>query len=307
MHILSDREVDSNSKRILITGASGFTGLHACTHFSNIGYSVYGIVRKYSELSQKNVQLLPCDLTNSKYIKRVVETIKPDFVLHLAGQNAVQVSWAEPLKDFEANVVCTTNLIDAIRTGSDNCRTVVVGSILQSNPSDPASFQHPYGLSKTVQTLLSEAYASIFELDVLIAKPSNLIGPGHSTGVCSILAKKVALMEKGQEEKRLFVNNLLAERDFLDVRDVVRAYEFLFSKGETRSVYEITSGKLRSLSEIINLLKGMSTVNFDIDYEIEKQELISTINPIATKALGWAPLIPFEQSMLDILNFQRRN
>lgn len=303
--LMSNLNKTQHEKRILITGANGFTGFHACDYFAHAGYKVYALVRNSYKFPHKYIKTVLCNLMDKQTLNNVVASVKPDFVLHLAGQNAVQESWSSPVNTIESNVIGTLYLLDAIRTGVNNCRTIIVGSILQSNPLNPSSFQHPYGLSKTMQTVLAEAYAFIYDLDVLIVKPSNLIGPGNSAGVCSQLAQKVALMEKGKEEKRLIVNNLLAKRDFLDVRDAVKAYEILFSKGSIRGVYEITSGKTKSIGDITDQLNSMAKVDFKIESQINQQESISTFNPSALKTLGWAPSISFKQSMFDILNFQR--
>ncbi|CAM5220447.1 UDP-glucose 4-epimerase OS=Ureibacillus acetophenoni OX=614649 GN=SAMN05877842_104142 PE=4 SV=1 [Ureibacillus acetophenoni] len=210
-------DVTSKKKRILITGANGFTGRHACAFFADLGYMVYALVRKPATFPHNNIQIILCDLEDKESIKNVIESTQPHFVLHLAGQNSVPASWSNPIDTLRVNIMCTSYLFNAIRTKNKDCRTVVAGSILQSNPSNISAFQHPYGLSKTIQSILSEVYASLYNLDVLIAKPSNLIGPGHSAGVCSILAQKIALMEQGKEEKKIVIDNLLAQRDFLDV------------------------------------------------------------------------------------------
>ncbi|WP_449443996.1 NAD-dependent epimerase/dehydratase family protein [Ureibacillus acetophenoni] len=153
--------------------------------------------------------------------------------------------------------------------------------------------------------MLSEVYASLYNLDVLIAKPSNLIGPGHSAGVCSILAQKIALMEQGKEEKKIVIDNLLAQRDFLDVRDAIKGYEILFLKGKSREVYDLKTGNLRNIREVVEHLKLLAKVDFEVNTLYEKKETIPLINSNHLKSLGWRPLIPFEQSMKDILDFQR--
>lgn len=306
MHTTRPHKTEQRS--ILITGANGFTGLHACHYFANAGYTVYALVRTPSKIPpHKNINERLCDLNDKQSIKKILHMIKPHFILHLAGQNSVPTSWSDPINTFESNVMCTAYLLDAIRTESNDSKTIIVGSVLQSNLSFPSSFQHPYALSKTIQTGLSGAYGSLFELDVIIANPSNLIGPGHSTGVCSLLAQKVARMEKGQEEKKLVVHNLLAKRNFLDVRDAVKAYGLLFSKGKTGEVYEIASEKMRSIGEITDILKQISTIDFEVHSLTEQQEITPMIYATAIKELGWAPAVPFDQSILEILNFQRKN
>lgn len=307
MKEVTNPKEENSPQSILITGANGFTGQHACTYFATAGYTVYAVVRKPTTFSHENIQMVLCDLSDWESIQTVIQTTQPNFALHLAGQNAVQVSWENPIDTLVANVMYTAYLLDAIRTQTNKCRTVIAGSILQSNPAVPSSFLHPYSLSKTMQALYAEVYATLFELDVIIAKPSNLIGPGHSTGVCSILANKVAKMERGKEEKIIAVHNLLVERDFLDVRDAVKAYETLLLKGKSKKIYEINSGKTRSLNDIIHLFKQLATVDFEVKAELEQREKLIEINSLPLKKLGWEPKILFEQSLADILQYQRNS
>ena len=234
MPIINDSNQTESIKpprRILITGANGFTGKHACTYFANDGYTVYAMVRTPIEFSHENIKLVLCDLSNREALQTAIQTIQPQFILHLAGQNAVQESWANPIDTLQTNVLYTAYLLEAIRAETTTkCRTIIAGSMLQSNPAEPSTFEHPYSLSKTMQSLYGEVYGNLFDLDVIIAKPTNLIGPGYSNGICSILAKKVAKMEQGIEKKSIVIHNLLAERDFLDVRDAITAYNILFMK-----------------------------------------------------------------------------
>lgn len=172
-----------------------------------------------------------CDLINGDDVYNLIKRTKPKYLLHLAGQSHVGESWSEPVSTLEANSMSTAYLIDAIRKESPDCKIVIVGSALQIDPSSISSIPHPYSLSKTIQVLIAQSWAFLYNMNIIIAKPSNLIGPGVSNGVCSIFAKKIAEMEKKGMEKVLEVENLEVQRDFLDVRDAVRAYDLLLTRG----------------------------------------------------------------------------
>ena len=306
MHIIkSNNDIDDTPLRIIITGANGFTGRHACTYFATNGYNVFAIVRTPTTFEHERIQTVLCDLTDKASLQTTIQTIQPHFILHLAGQNAVQVSWERPIDTFVTNVMCTAYLLDAVRLQGSPCKTIIAGSILQANPADPTTFEHPYSLSKTMQALYSEVFSLLFEMNVIIAKPSNLIGPGKSAGICSILANKVVKMEQGKEPSEIVVHNLLAARDFLDVRDVVRAYEVLLLKGKVNTVYEITSGTTRHIQEVIEIYKRISIIDFQIKSEITQPETIREFDTIPMKLLGWSPSISFEQSLHDILQYAR--
>jgi GDP-4-dehydro-6-deoxy-D-mannose reductase len=292
--------------KLLITGASGFTGQHACKHFLKAGFDVTAVIRN-NTFANKQVQKEWCDLTKKDEIKKIVKKVKPHYLLHLAGQNHVGQSWIDPISSLEANAMSTAYLIDVLRQENPACKILVAGSALQFNPTHMSSLIHPYSLSKTLQVLIAQSWAVLFNMHIVIAKPSNLIGPGFSNGVCSLFAQKIADMEENKAEKVIEVKNPNAHRDFIDVRDAVTAYETLLMKGESGEIYEIASGKSRSLEEIINGFKSITTVEFEVTSQlINHLEQPADILPIKLMKLGWKPAISFESSLKDILNFYRR-
>jgi GDP-4-dehydro-6-deoxy-D-mannose reductase len=293
--------------KLLITGASGFTGQHACEHFLKSGFDVYAVFRNNFPTNKK-IHKKCCNLTNKNDVKNLITNIKPEYLLHLAGQNHVGQSWLDPVSSLEANSFSTAYLIDALRQENPSCKILIVGSALQFNPTDLSTLTHPYSLSKTIQVLIAQSWAVLYNMQIVIAKPSNLIGPGFSNGVCSILAQKIVKIEENNSEKILEVNDINAHRDFIDVRDAVRAYETLLLKGEPGEIYEIASGTSRSLLEMINGFKFITTVNFELKSKLNTPiEQRVEIIPVKLMELGWKPAISFQTSLNDILNFYRRN
>ena len=291
--------------KLLITGATGFTGIHACRHFQKAGYEVIGVSRHPSKIVSEQARFESCDLTNKNELTDLIQKYKPDRVLHLAGQNHVPSSWANPISSLEINTMSTANLLEAIRQQTPICKVLVVGSALQFDVNDITTLNNPYSLSKTLQVLVAQSWEILYEMNIVIAKPSNLIGPGNSNGVCSLLARKVAEMELLGAEKVLKVNNLLAQRDFLDVRDAVCGYEILFNKGQTGSIHDMTSGLPRYLKEITSSLQAISSVDFKVESVEDKLE--ETVSKLSSDLLleNMPAFIRFEKSMEDILNYQR--
>jgi GDP-4-dehydro-6-deoxy-D-mannose reductase len=292
-------------KKILITGASGFTGFHACKYFSDSGYKVTGLVNS-NKMKKSNISLYKCDLLKLKQLESIMEKIKPDYVLHLAGENNVSTSWENPLQSFHVNVIGTLNLLESVRKYAPVSRVLIVGSVIDFNPCDGLLPNHPYGVTKYLQSVLSQCWGELFNIHVLLAKPSNLIGPGQSSGVSSIFAKKIAAMENKQEMGKLDIENIHVQRDFLDVRDAVVAYEFLLNKGDVQQIYAIGSGVSRSLVDVVNtlLLFSEARVEYHTDPRGEPQDpFVVDISNIT--ALGWLPHISFEQSMKDTLDYYR--
>ncbi len=292
-------------KKILITGASGFTGLHACKHFSDSGYKVIGLVNS-NKTKGDNIPIYKCDLMEQKQLDIIIEKIKPDYILHLAGENNVKKSWENPLHSFHVNVTGTLNLLESVRKFVPACRVLIVGSMIDFNPCNKMQANHPYGITKYFQSVLTQYWAGLFNIHALLAKPSNLVGPGRSSGVSSIFAQKIATIEKRRGMAELPIENIHAQRDFLDVRDAVKAYEVLLNKGEVQQTYEIGSGVSRALIEVVTTLLVFSEakVKCQTDPQAEPQAPF-LVNTSEISELGWAPSIPFQQSMKDTLNYYR--
>ncbi|OUB35427.1 UDP-2-acetamido-2,6-dideoxy-hexulose 4-reductase [Bacillus thuringiensis serovar yunnanensis] len=287
------------NSRVLITGANGFTGKHAVLYFSGLGINVFPI---FNTNNQKNGYI--CDLKDKTSVFRLIQSIQPDYILHLAGLNSVSESWKNPVEYMEVNLMGTCNLLEAVRKEVPHCKTIVVGSALQSELTNLSIPPHPYSLSKTLQALIADAWGELMETNVIVAKPSNLIGPGLSNGICSILGKKIIDIEMGKSKPIIEINDVREVRDFLDVRDVVSAYHLLLCKGKNGQHYEIGSGIRHSLSDVIKQYKDLTGLNFSV---CETREINPSnpydLNISKIKQLNWKPQIPLTRSLQDILNF----
>ncbi|UQX56686.1 NAD-dependent epimerase/dehydratase family protein [Cytobacillus pseudoceanisediminis] len=297
----------SGKSKILITGAAGFTGLHSCRYFASAGYEVTAVTRS-KDIAIDNVMVEQCDLHNKELVLNLIKKVKPQYLLHLAGQNHVGQSWSDPTGTLETNLLSTVYILDAIHKECPESKSVIVGSALQIDPSNISAITHPYSLSKTFQVLAARAWAELYGLSIVIAQPTNLIGPGNSNGVCSMFAKKIAEMESQKAEHILNVNNLYAQRDFIDVRDAVRAYEILLKNGVSKEIYPISSGKSRSLGEVVKIFKTMTPINFKVKIsERSIREDKVKISSERINQLGWKPIISFKKSLEDNLKYYRRN
>lgn len=289
---------------LLITGATGFTGLHACRHFIKEGFNVTGVTSK--DPKNYGVPMEQCDLTSKECVMKLIKKIKPQYILHLAGQNHVGNSWKDPITTLEVNSFSTMYLLEAVRKENLNCRIIIVGSALQFDTSNLSTLSHPYSLSKTFQVLISQSWAKLYGLDIVIVNPTNIIGPGQSKGVCSIFAQKIVEMEKKQKECVLQVNNLYAQRDFVDVRDVVCAFEILFNKGISGEIYDVSSGESYTIETIIEKLRSFSKENIKINASDNYDEIRKVIkSPDKLVKLGWKRNKSLDTSLRDTLNFFR--
>ncbi|MFB5677009.1 NAD-dependent epimerase/dehydratase family protein [Paenibacillus terreus] len=294
---------------ILVTGASGFTGINACHHFASIGMKVAGLVRESRPQPEglDHVSYFQCDLLDHQRLRELAASLKPDYVLHLGGKNAVSESWEHPVRFMEANVMGTVYLLDALRQ-LPQCRILVAGSRLKAPLDAPEQVIHPYGLSKGLQQAAARSWAALFKQEVVTAESSNLIGPGPSTGFCALLARHIVRSERKGSAGPFRVSSRKAVRDFLDVRDALRAYQLLLEQGESGKVYPVCSGTEQELGTVVDHMLSLSGSGRQAEIEWGQNGEAASGQPQRAEwleAKGWSPSIPLHQSLADCLDYFR--
>lgn len=317
-------------KKFLITGVSGFVGRHFINYLeeNKIGAHILGIDltepragRSYTYVSQSFKQI---DLLCGNEIERALFEFQPDYVLHLASYSSVAFSWKEPVLSFQNNMNVFLNLVEAIRRMGLNTRMLSVGSseaygninrdhlpLVEDSPLDPVS---PYAVARVSQELLSKVYAEAYGTDLVITRSFNHIGPGQKDiFVISSFARQIMEFKRRGEKKGVLVaGDLGIVRDFLDVRDVVRAYYLLLTKGAKGRVYNVCSGEGYTLRKLVDELAAISGVEITTSLNpafirpTDNQVIIGSNNRIRDE-LGWAPAVPLRQSLEDILNYWKKS
>ncbi len=314
--------------KVLITGITGFAGSHLADYcLSRGGMDVYGIIRWRSrtenvEHLMDRVSLLECDLRDATSTRDVIEEIRPDFIFHLAAQSFVPTSWRAPSECLVTNVIGQLNIFEAMRKINLKARIQIACSseeyglthdeelpITEDQPLRPLS---PYGVSKVGQDLLGFQYFMSYKMDVVRTRGFNHTGPRRApVFVVSDFAKQIADIERGLKDPVVRVGNLEAERDFTDVRDVVRGYFLALEKGRSGEAYNICSGKSWKIRDLLDRLLSLS------DAEITVRQDPARLRPSDVPRLlgdcskfkrdtGWVPQIPFEQTLQDMLDYWRR-
>jgi GDP-4-dehydro-6-deoxy-D-mannose reductase len=316
--------------RFLITGVGGFAGSHLADHLlagPNAGGAaapeVWGcdLSSTRRPFHPPDLQLLAADLCQPEAARHVIETARPDAVFHLAGQAFVGDSWADPWKTLETNLRAQVNLLEAVMASGLRPRVLVVGSADEYGPVTPEELplaethelrpDSPYSVSKVGQDLLGLQYFLSYRLPVIRVRPFNHIGPRQNPRfVAPAFASQIAAIEAGQQPPVLKVGNLSARRDFTDVRDVVRAYALLVERGEAGEVYNIGSGRSRPITDLLEGLLSLATVDIRVEPDDSRMrvadvpDLVCDATRLAART-GWQPRIPLEQTLSDLPNYER--
>lgn len=306
----------------LITGMSGFIGGHLATLLSGTeAEPIWGTVRRGRTPGAGGVRWARGDLTHADWILSLVRRVRPRTCLHLAGQSRERASWRDPWCSYETNLRGQLNLLEALRRCAPDCRVLIASSsavygFMQGNAMDeahPLTPVSPYGISKLAQDLMGQQYARAAGLPVLISRTFNIIGPGQSDQFAlSSFAHQIARMEAGLQPPRLAVGNLEVERDFLDVRDLARAWRLILTQGQPGEVYNVGRGQTHRLREVVQVLMDLAHVSLTVE-ESRARLRPSPVDPPVLRAdigklrrLGdWSPTVPLERTLEDLLQYWR--
>jgi GDP-4-dehydro-6-deoxy-D-mannose reductase len=267
------------------------------------------------------IQLRECDLRDAFSVRDVIEEVKPDRIFHLAAQSFVPTSWTAPTESLVTNIVGQLNIFEAVRkTGLQPLIQLACSSeeyglvhdhelpITEDNPLRPLS---PYAVSKVGQDLLGYQYFMSYHMPIIRTRGFNHEGPRRPpVFVLSDFARQVTEIERGVRPPVLRVGNLDAQRDFTDVRDMVRGYWLALEKGRPGEVYNLCSGHSYSVREVLDLLLGFTKLKIKV--EQDPRRLRPSDVPVLrgdctkfTRETAWQPEIPFEQTVEDTLAYWR--
>lgn len=308
--------------RILVTGAGGFVGQHLIRHLRERypEAMLFGTRYRSDETSstydEADVRCLQVDLLEQERTRDVLEETMPDWVFHLAGQASPRKSFESAWQTIELNSRAQLNLLEGCIALNIRPRFLLTSSaeVYAVTPENmplteeaPLCPRNPYGLSKVTQDLMGLQYSLSHRFPVLRARPFNHIGPGQREGfVAPDFAMQVARIEAGLQEPSLNVGNLSAERDFTDVRDVVRAYVLLMERGEPGGAYNVSSNEGRSVQTLLDTLLRLTDVPIRVEFDPAKLRPVDVPRIIGDSQklrdlTGWQPEVPFEQTLADVL------
>jgi len=303
--------------KALIIGVAGFVGKYLVNELVSEGWDV-SATRLPSEETNLDIPIYELDILEACAISDLLTQVKPACVFHLAAQSSVAVSWRQPALTVEVNIKGVVNLLEAVRGLESPPRVLLIGSgeeygyilpdelpIHEDTQLRPGNI---YACTKAAQGMMGQIYARAYGLEVIIVRAFNHIGPGQTdTFVVSSFCKQAAMIEAGLCENVMKVGNLDAERDFTDVRDIVRAYRLLADKGESGVIYNVGSGKAIAISSILDTILKLA----DAEIKVEQDEArmrpsdVPVIEADISRLVactGWKPKIAIEATLGDVLD-----
>ena len=310
--------------RALITGINGFVGGHLAEHLlASGGWELCGLARQApGSLPQlADIQMVVADLGQLDQTIAALERAQPDVIFHLAAQSNVPRSFEDPAATLTTNVLAQLHLFQAVVRLRQNPLLLIIGSneiyghvepeelpVTEETPLRPVN---PYAVSKATQDLLAYQYHASHQLRTIRLRPFNHIGPRQSEQfVVSSFAAQIARIESGQQPPVIRVGNLAAERDFTDVRDMVRAYALAARHSQVPLAYNIGSGRSVSIRWLLDTLLTFSACDIAIEPDPARMRPSDVPRVVSDsrrfrERTGWAPQIALEQTLFDVLEYWR--
>ena len=323
-------------KTALISGITGQDGYFLSQLLLEKGYDVHGIIRRNSSMSKGNLSLLDKqvldririhygDLTDANFLSKLLKTVKPDELYHLAAQSFVGYSFENPSSTYDVNIGGTLNIANAVKDYSPQTRMYFAAtSELYGQPKETPQNENtqfhprsPYAISKLAGYWTVKTYREAYDLfmcnGILFNHESEVRGPEFVT-------RKISLHVAGYHHGKrapLELGNLDARKDWGYAKDYVEGMwkilnhshpeDFVLGTGELHTVREFVVEAFATIGVKINWNgKGVDEVGLSDDGKVLVKVNRNFFRPLesdnyvadyskAKRMVGWEPKLKFKE------------
>jgi CDP-glucose 4,6-dehydratase len=304
--------------RVLITGASGFLGSQLARNLSFEGHTVIALER---DLNKKACDpfadfVVRGDVTDANLIRRVVADYEVESVYHLAAQSIVRICAADPVSAYQANVMGTVNLLEAIRTsGMNHIKSVVISTSDKAYGHAPVPYtedtplmpKFTYECTKACQDIVGQNFFHNYGVPVKIARCSNIYGPGDPNW-SRLIPNSIRRALQGQKPQ-LYSDVADYVREFVYIDDTIDAFKLIDKAGVPGDAYCIGGTTSCKIKDLISMILELCEVDPAIEIinkpatfkEIEQQFIDGT----KIKALGWNPQFSLQKGLTETIEYYK--
>jgi len=294
-------------KKLLVTGLNGFVGGHLQTLLASMPDGPWQL------LAAK-----PHDLLDCASLDAWLQETCPDAVIHLAGQTFVPEAFRDPQRTLQVNLLGTLNVLQALKRRGF-CGTFlyvssgdVYGQVEETHLPIREELvprpRNPYAVSKVSAELLCQQWSYSEPWRIIVARPFNHIGPGQGEAfVIPSMARQLIRVRQGLQPAQLEVGDVDVTRDFLDVRDVLKAYLALLEHGRNGEVYNVCSGVERRVRDLIEQMAGLVGVEVELVQDasrlrLSEQRRVVGCSQKLQKETGWKPGVSITETLQSVLS-----
>jgi GDP-4-dehydro-6-deoxy-D-mannose reductase len=309
------------TKTALVTGAEGFIGSYMVKYVQGRGWNVIGTYAAEGSASfpeLPNLRFMQCDLRNGQRVTQILTHYEPTHIFHFGAQSLPTVSWADPVGTFEANIMGSLYLFEAVRhmrrlpVVVSACSSAEYGHVTASampvTEDHPLRPLHPYGVSKVCLDLLAREYSLDYNIPAVNIRLFNTTGPGKTNDAPSDFVRQLVRIKKGLQSPIIEVGNLKPHRAFLDVHDTVRGFYLAAMKGQRGEAYNLCASRTYQIQELLRTAIRLSGVKAEIRpvsrlMRPSDEKIIFGSTRKIRKDTGWKPLNSIEQTLKAMLDY----
>jgi GDP-4-dehydro-6-deoxy-D-mannose reductase len=312
--------------RCAITGTSGFVAPYVIEELAHNSLGISEILcidlelPSHSEKTSIPATYVLLDMMDRTALESTLRDFQPDYIIHLASLSSVAESWKKPSLSFLNNLNIFLNVLESMSKIEKRCRILSVGSseqygvvtssdipIRETTPQNP---QSPYAVARVSQEMLSRLFVDNFGLDIILTRSFNHVGPRQLSkfAIPSFIEQIVRQIRSNSSAITIATGNLDIIRDFLDVRDVAKAYVALLKKGKTGHIYNVCSGSGYTLSQIVSFISEIIgrpvqvTHNPDLVRPADNPVIIGDCTKLRTET-GWIPSITLKETLKAMIDY----
>lgn len=288
-------------QNVLVTGAEGFAGTALTRLLSANGCSVTGGVRNRARklaFEKQFGKALVCDVSDAINVARVVASVKPSAIVHLAGSSSAAIADEDPLTAYQSTVSGWANVLDAVRRSVPRCRVLLIsgaevyGSACNDSPVSEETRPQPtttLGSMKETAESVAHTFHKNYHLDVVIARPFSYTGPNQpATFFFGSVAEKLAHWDSTTGDE-LRLPDLNCRRDVLHVDDVASAYETLLKHGQPNQTYNVCSGQSVAVRDVVQWMVSASGRSIRLCDDGGSGRPNTCGSNQKLRSLGWSP------------------
>jgi len=308
-------------KVALVTGAEGFIGSVLVKFLRARGWSVIGTYLAPGATrfeKSPNLHFEQCDLRNGQRVTQVLARHEPTHVFHLGAQSLPTDSWADPVRTFEANIMGSLHLFEAVRHAKrppvvvSACSSAEYGHVADADmpvkEEHPLRPLHPYGISKVCLDLLAREYFLDYKIPSVNIRLFNTTGPGKINDAPSDFVRQLVRIKMGLQAPVIEVGNLKPRRAFLDVQDTVRGFYLAAMKGKRGEAYNLCADRTYPIQEVLQTAIRLSGVKAEIRpvarlMRPSDEKIIFGSTRKIHRDTGWKPLNGIQQTLKSMLDY----